>query len=125
MTKSVLAIGLDPAFADLSAFPGLTAALVRSYIEAQVQEVKLAGYDATGCLIDLGETAEEVTARTLTSRNFDCVVVGAGLRQPPAQLLLFERILNLIHTLAPTAKICFNTTPADTLQAVRRWMPPP
>jgi hypothetical protein len=50
------------------------------------------------------------------------VVIGAGLRQPASQLLLFEKMINLIHTLAPAAKICFNTTPADTVDAVQRWI---
>jgi hypothetical protein len=50
------------------------------------------------------------------------VVIGAGLRQPPERLLLFEKIVNLVHVHAPQAKICFNTTPADTVQAVQRWI---
>jgi hypothetical protein len=121
MNRSVLAIGLDPAFADLEAFPGLTPELVKSYIDAQIEKLTMSGYVVVSCLIDPGETAEEVTARVLQSKSFDCVVIGAGLRQPAAQLLLFEKIINLVHTLAPTAKICFNTTPADTLEAVQRW----
>jgi hypothetical protein len=52
------------------------------------------------------------------------VLIGAGLRQPPERLLLFERIVNLIHRLAPKASICFNTTPADTAEAVQRWVAP-
>jgi hypothetical protein len=75
-------------------------------------------------LIDLGETAEAVTTQALRSRRFDCVVIGAGLREPAPQLLLFERIINLVHALAPEAKICFNTTPADTAAAVQRWIAP-
>jgi hypothetical protein len=39
-------------------------------------------------------------------------------------LPLFEKILNLVHTLAPDAKICFNTNPSDTLEAVQRWIAP-
>jgi hypothetical protein len=80
------------------------------------------GYDAVICLVDLGETAEQVTAAALHSKHFDCVVIGAGLRQPAPRLRLFEKITNLVHTLAPTARICFNTTPADTVQAVQRWI---
>jgi hypothetical protein len=56
------------------------------------------------------------------SRHFDCVVIGAGLREPAPRLLLFEKIINLVHSLAPQARICFNTTPADTADAVRRWI---
>jgi hypothetical protein len=58
----------------------------------------------------------------LRSRAFDCVVIGAGLREPPERLLLFERIINLVHTLAPQSRIAFNTTPADTAEAAQRWI---
>jgi hypothetical protein len=52
------------------------------------------------------------------------VLIGAGLRQPGERLLLFEKIINLIHRLAPGASICFNTAPADSADAVRRWIAP-
>ena len=120
--KAVLAIGIDPALVDFSAFPNLTPELVRSYIDAQVERVRGLGLDVESCLIDLGETAQDVATKALRSRPFDCVVIGAGLREPPPRLLLFEKILNLVHALAPTAKICFNTTPADTAEAVQRWI---
>lgn len=124
MKKTVLAIGLDPSFADLKAFPGLAPELIKSYIDSQIEKLNLNGYAAVSCLIDTGETAEKVAQRALSSNKFDCVVIGAGLRQPPAQLLLFEKIINLIHVQAPTARICFNTTPADTVEAVQRWIGP-
>jgi hypothetical protein len=39
-------------------------------------------------------------------------------------LLLFEKIINLVHALAPNAKICFNSNPADSAAAVQRWIAP-
>ena len=124
MAKKVLAIGLDPAFVDFAAFPGFSAEQFRTYIDAQLDQLRGAGYDVTSCLIDLGETAEAVTTNALQSGRFDCVVIGAGLRLPPERLLLFERIINLVHALAPHANICFNTKPADTAEAVQRWVKP-
>jgi hypothetical protein len=88
--KSVLAIGIDPSFADFGAFPGLTAELVGSYIETQIERLRTLGFEAQSCLIDLGDTAEAVAATALRSRKFDCVVIGAGLREPPERLHLFE-----------------------------------
>ena len=83
------------------------------------------GYEPEVCLIDLGETAEQVVTAALQSRKFDCIVIGAGLRQPPPRLPLFEKIINLIHAHAPpSTRICFNTTPADTVEAVQRWVVP-
>ena len=124
MKPSVLAIGLDPAFVDLSVFPQFTPELVRSYIDAQLEGLRALGYDVESCLIDLGDTAEPVAAAALTAKHFDCVVIGAGLREPPERLLLLEKILNLVHRLAPDASICFNINPADTVAAVQRWVKP-
>jgi len=120
--KTVLAIGIDPVFVDYTALPQFTPEMFRSYIDGQIERVRGLGYDVTSCLIDLGDTAQAVTADVLNSRDFDCVLIGAGLRQPPERLLLFETIINLIHRLAPKASICFNTTPADTAEAVQRWV---
>jgi hypothetical protein len=121
MAKSVLALGLDPAFVDLSQMPGITPELVLRFIEAQLDRLRDEGYDVDPCLVDLGETAEAVTEAHLAAREFDCVMIGAGLRAEP-QLLLFEKLLNLVHARAPQAKICFNSTPADTTEAVKRWV---
>jgi hypothetical protein len=122
--KTVLAIGIDPGFADLAAFPQFTPELVRSYIDAQIERLRELGFEVDRCLIDLGETAEAVATMALKSRHFNCIVIGAGLRQPAQHLLLFEKIVNLVHSLAPDAKICFNTTPADTAESVQRWIEP-
>jgi hypothetical protein len=121
MSKSVLALGLDPVAVDFTELPGLTPALIMSFIDAQLERLRRLGYEVQSCLVDLGETAEAVTAKHLQSRSFDSVVIGAELRDPK-QLLLFEKLLNLIHAHAPHAKICFNTTPADTAEAVQRWV---
>jgi hypothetical protein len=119
--KSVLAIGIEPAFGDFSKFPQLTVELVRSYIDAEVQRLRDDGYEVVSCLIAPDDSAEAVTTAALTSGRFDCVVIGAGLREPPEHLLLFEKIINLVHRLAPDASVCFNSHPADTIEAVRRW----
>src|SRR3954469_8870744 len=110
--KTVLAIGIEPSLVDYSAFPGLTPELVRHFIETQIERLRDLGYDAQTCFIDLGETAEAVTVAALTSRRLDCVVIGAGLREPAERLLLFEKIVNLVLIHAPHVRICFNTTPA-------------
>jgi hypothetical protein len=50
-------------------------------------------------------------------------VIGAGVRTISTNFLLFEKVLNVVHEHAPQARICFNTGPFDTAQAVQRWCP--
>jgi hypothetical protein len=121
---AVLAIGLDPCFADLSAMPQLTPELVRAYIEAEIARVRALGFEVEICLIAPGESADAEIEAALRKKSFACVVIGAGLREPPRHLLLFERILNLVHRLAPQSRIAFNATPADAAEAVERWVGP-
>jgi hypothetical protein len=97
---------------------------VRHYIEAQLLRLRDLGYEVTSCLIDLDATAEAGVTAALRDERFDCIVIGAGLREPKERPLLFEKVLNLVHQLAPDAAICFNFTPADTAEAVQRWIYP-
>ena len=117
----VLALGLDPAFVDLPDNPEFTPEIVRAFIEMQLDRIRTMGYEVQSCLVDLGETAEAVTSSHLRAQSFDCVLIGAGLRDPE-QLLLFEKLVNLVHEQAPRARICFNSTPADSAEAVQRWV---
>jgi hypothetical protein len=118
---TVLALGLDPAYVEFPNNPELTPELIRAFIEMQLERLRGMGYEVRSCLVDLGETAEAVTAHHLRAQSFDCVLIGAGLRAPE-QLLLFEKLINVVHEQAPKARICFNNTPADSAEAVRRWV---
>lgn len=120
-SKRVLAVGLSAAAADFSKLPGLTPVVLDAYIEQQLERVRAAGYDLTACLVDGGATSEAALAEVLHSTDFDCVVFGAGIRDED-RLVLFEKLLNVVHALAPNARICFNRNPADTLEAVQRWV---
>jgi hypothetical protein len=117
----VLALGLDPRFVDPAAMGGFGPEVVRAYIDAQFDRIRVLGYEVESCLVDLGDTAESVLTQRLRERAYDCVMIGAGLRNP-AYLRLFERLLNVVHALAPGAKICFNSSPADSAEAVQRWV---
>ena len=74
-----------------------------------------------GRLVDSGDTAERVVRAELETGDFDCVLFSAGLRDD-AHLLLFEKLMNLVHAKAPGAKICFNSNPWTTAEAVQRWV---
>ncbi|MDM0024410.1 MULTISPECIES: hypothetical protein [Variovorax] len=122
MTKTqVLVIGLEPTLVDFSSMPDMNAGKVRAGLEADQAKLAALGYEAELCLTDLGETAADVVARKLSEKAFDCVVIGAGIRTLPAYFLLFEQLINVVHRAAPGARICFNTRPSDTAEAVQRW----
>jgi hypothetical protein len=122
MTKTqVLVIGLEPTLVDFSTMPDMNAGKVRAGLEADRAKLAALGYEAELCLTDLGQTAADVVARKLSERPFDCVVIGAGIRTLPAYFLLFEQLINVVHRAAPDARICFNTRPSDTAEAVQRW----
>jgi len=126
--KSVLSVGLQPQLIDFAdpayaAFPGMTAAKVQGGLDKDIAALNALGYDAKLCLTDFGETAEAVIRATLQEGSYDCVVIGAGVRTIDKNFLLFEKVLNVVHQHAPQARICFNTGPFDTAQAVQRWCP--
>ena len=52
----------------------------------------------------------------------DAQLVELALAMGEEHLALFERIVNLSRVLAPQAAIAFNSTGADSLDAVRRWI---
>ena len=117
----VLVIGLEPNLVDFSTMPDMNADKVRAGLGADQAKLAALGYEAELCLTDLGDTAADVVARKLSEKPFDCVVIGAGIRTIPAYFLLFERLVNVVHRAAPGARICFNTKPSDTAEAVQRW----
>ena len=126
--KSVLSVGLQPQLIDFTdpayaAYPGMTAVKVQGGLDKDIAALHAMGYDAKLCLTDFGETAESVISAALHQNRYDCVVIGAGLRTIGKNFLLFEKVLNVVHELAPQARICFNTGPFDTADAVQRWCP--
>jgi hypothetical protein len=125
--KKLLMIGIDPKLIDFSKFTTTATGWDANRVQAAGQDankrlIKL-GYEVQSCLVDLGETAESVVSDTLSREKFDCIMVGAGVRVLPQHTILFEKIINTIHQKAPpSSKICFNTNPSDTVEAVLRWI---
>src|SRR5688572_20349514 len=122
--QKVLMIGLQPDVVEYSSFPGLTKEKLTMALEAQEKNLCGLGFDARWCLIDLGKTAEAVAKAALEYKQYDVVLIGAGVRTPPAYFALFEKLINIVHEHAPKSRICFNTKPDDTTEAVLRWVAP-
>ncbi len=123
--KRVLVVGLDPALIDFSKpgyAPGMNATEVLAGIKSSEEELTGLGYSVQTCLTDFGETAEAVLCTRLKQTRFNCVLIGAGVRANPSNLILFEKLINVVHEHAPQAKLCFNRLPSDTAEAVKRWL---
>jgi hypothetical protein len=118
----VLYIGLDPTLLDPESMPGFDAASVQAGVDRAIADLAEGGFEPRWCPVDRGETAEAVVVAELERERYEAVVIGAGLRVAPPHFHLFEQLLNAVHAHAPAAKICFNTRPTDTLDAVRRWL---
>ncbi|MEM8555510.1 MAG: hypothetical protein AAGF71_11895 [Pseudomonadota bacterium] len=119
-TKTALMIGLHPDVVDYGKWPGLTADKLRAGLDADLARLAEVGIAADVAFVDHGETAAEVAATKLAEKHWDVVLIGAGVRTDPDEFLLFETLINVVHSKAPQAAICFNTGPTDSLAAVQR-----
>ena len=119
--KGVLIIGFEPTLLDYATIPNLNAAKVMAAIKADEAQLRGLGYEVELCLIDLGKTAATVVRDRLRQKQFNCVLIGAGVRTIPKYFILFEKLINVVHEHAPQAKLCFNTKPSDTAEAIQRW----
>ena len=124
MTR-VLLVGLDPEtvdFSDPALPPGMTAEKIRAGIAVAQRQFAERGWEGDIGMIRPDETAGPAVERLLTSKSYDCVVIGAGVRLPPRNLALLEVVINAIRKAAPGAAIAFNTRPDDSADAAARWL---
>ncbi len=122
MAKKVVLIGWNPRVVDYSKWPGLTPEKLSAALEADRNRLTDLGYDASLLFIDNADTAYDDVRQALGEASYDCVLIGAGVRTVDEHFIVFERLVNAAHESAPGAKICFNTNPSDTAEAVQRWI---
>lgn len=123
---AILIVGQDADTVDYAApgiIPGMTAEKVRAGLAQSKAALEAQGH---ACAI-LEVQPEPDVARAeieaaLAARTYDVVVIGAGIRNPPPKLFLFETVLNAIHAGAPNARIAFNSRPDDSDAAALRWV---
>jgi hypothetical protein len=121
----VLFVGQEPEtvdYSDPALPPGFNAEKIHAGIAVALKQMTERGWHADLCLVRPDETAGPVLARQLAAKNYDCVVIGGGIRMPPKGLLLFESLINVVHKAAPGVSIAFNTRPEDTADAAARWV---
>jgi hypothetical protein len=124
MTR-ILLLGYDPEtvdFSDPALPPGMTAEKVHAGIAVALKQFTERGWESDLCFIRPDETAGPTVERHLRSTDYDCVVIGAGVRLPPRRLAIFEAVINAVHNAAPDATIAFNTRPDDSADAAARGL---
>lgn len=113
----VLVIGLDPV-----RIPGFDPEPVVAAIARGMARFGELGIEAHQCLVAPDDEPEAAIVTALTAREYDCVVVGGGIRKHEPLLELFERVVNLVRQHAPGAAIAFNSAADDTAEAALRWV---
>ena len=124
MTR-ILLLGLDPDtvdYSDPALPPGMNAEKIRAGIAVAVKQFTDRGWEFDVGYIRPDESAGPTVERLLRSSNYDCVVIGGGVRLPPRNLALFEVVINAVRRAAPKAAIAFNTRPDDSADAAARWV---
>jgi hypothetical protein len=123
--KRILFVGQQPEtvdFSDPALPPGFNAEKIHAGIDAGMRQMMERGWHADLCLVQPDESATIALETQLSATDYDCVVIGGGIRIPTKSLLLFETLVNAVHKFAPNASIAFNTKPEDTGDAAARWL---
>ncbi len=122
----VLLVGLVPEtvdFTDPALPPGMTAEKIHAGVALAMQQMTDRGWQGE-TLMFRPETAAEELRSQLAGQDYDCIVIGAGVRLPPRNLSLLETVINAIASAAPGTPIAFNTVPHDSADAAGRWLAP-
>ncbi len=121
----ILLVGYDPEtvdFSDPALPPGMSVEKVHAGIAVAVKQFAERGWESDVCFIRPDETAGPIVERQLGASQYDCVVIGAGVRLPPRSLRLFEVVIDAVRRAAPGAAIAFNTRPDDSADAAARGL---
>jgi hypothetical protein len=122
---TVLSIGLHPSAVDYSRYPAIDEATLTARIEAGEAALRDAGFDLVSCQVPADPDAAETKLRECAAGgSFRVAMIGAGVRMAAEHTLLFERLVNVVTELAPGIRLCFNTSPETTIDALRRWVQP-
>jgi hypothetical protein len=125
MARNVLIIGEDPALIDFSAPdapPNMSASKVMAGLNGSVSRLQSAGHNADVLLTRDAATVEAQVNRALAGKDYEVIVIGAGLRTLPAMADQFEKLVNALRSNAPRSKLAFNSKPDDSDAAALRWL---
>ncbi|MGV6876276.1 hypothetical protein ACUSIJ_26820 [Pseudochelatococcus sp. B33] len=121
----ILVIGYDPDSVDYSD-PGTPAGLDREKVWAgtmeSLQRIRDHGWQATLCTVKPDRTAADDVARVLSATEYDCIVIGGGVRLSHKSVPVFEIIVDTVRRLAAGVPLAFNEGPTTSLESAQRWL---
>jgi len=123
--KRVLFVGQQPEtvdYSDPALPPGLDAQQIEAGIAVGLTKIEERGWQAEPCMIPPDKASGLILEQRLAASHYDCVVIGGGIRLPPASTWLLEVVVNAVRKTAPDTPIAFNTVPEDTAEAAARWL---
>jgi hypothetical protein len=122
----VISIGLHPRVLDFSTLPDdVDEASLTARIERGNTALRDAGFEVALCQVDTSpDAAEEQVRAHLQDAEFGLAMIGGGIRMIPEHTELFERIVDVLHQVSPGIRLCFNTAPDNTVDALNRWIAP-
>ena len=106
MTK-ILFVGQKPEtvdFSDPSLPPGFDAEKINAGIALGVKKIEEHGWKGDTCMITPDAAGSAMLETALKGADYDCVVIGGGIRLPPKGLALFENRVRCIPQAADDLK---------------------
>src|SRR5215469_7681802 len=103
MVKVIL-VGYDPEavdYSDPALPPGMNAEKIHAGVAVALKHFAERRWEADVCMIEPDATAGPAVERHLAGGDYDCVVIGAGVRLPPRLLGLLEIVINAVRKAAP------------------------
>jgi hypothetical protein len=122
----VLVIGYAPEatdFSDPALPPGLDEAKIAAALTEDVNKMHARGWQAEHFPIHADdEQLRQHIVERLRANQYDCIVIGGGVRMTTKHVLVLEIVVNAVREGAPKTPIAFNTGPDTSGDAAARWV---
>ena len=124
MTR-VLVIGYAPEatdYSDTTIPQGFDEKTLAAALEEDQQNLFDRGWEAEHLLIQGGNSLRQSILDRLSTKPYDCIVIGAGVRMTSKHIRDFEVVVASVREAAPRTPIAFNTGPSSSADAAARWL---
>ncbi|MBA3912817.1 MAG: hypothetical protein H0X25_02925 [Acidobacteriales bacterium] len=103
----ILIIGYDPDsvdFSDPGTPPGLDIDKISAGTKDSLKRIEDYGWTGVQCMVRPDDTAGPAVERALSAAEYDCIVIGGGIRLAYNSVPVFENIIDTVRRLAPALR---------------------